>query len=212
MLICTVSLTLHETMAMTVHNEYPDIELVSPIYFCAGGTYYEYPIERTDKGVKMKLDFRINPDQDESGGILIYEVRRKENIGSDHQSSNDIIYATVIEEASKTTRLLVFWKIKQHGDPKASVVLVEHDNELVLDEDKLARLCKNVNDIPYDRFRDRWSIFNNIELAIWCRPFWREELKLKTEIFKGFRDEDNIRPMWIDSERQVQSEMAIHFY
>jgi hypothetical protein len=49
-------------MAIAVHNEYPDIELVSPVYFCAGGTYYEYPVEKKDKGIMMKFDFRINLD------------------------------------------------------------------------------------------------------------------------------------------------------
>jgi hypothetical protein len=211
-LTCTVSLILHETMAMTVQNRYSDVELVSPIYFCAGGTYYEYPVEKKDKGVMMKFDFRINLDQDVSGGILMYEIRRKGNIGSDHPSNNDTTYATVIEEASKMIRLLVFWKIKQHEDPGAGVILVEHDNELVLNEDKMAQLCENVNDMPSDNYRYMWSMGNNTELSIRRETFWRKYLELEIEIFKGFRDEDNTRPMWIDSERQVQSEMAIYFY
>jgi hypothetical protein len=80
----------------------------------------------------------------------MYKIRRKENIGSDHQSSINTIYATVIEEASKMTRLLVFWKAKHHKEPETNVMLVEYDNELVLNEDKLAQLYENINDVPYD--------------------------------------------------------------
>jgi hypothetical protein len=214
MLTCTVSLTLHRVIAIAVHNEYPDIELVSPVYFCVDGTYYEYPVERTDKGVMMKFDFRFNPDQDKSGGILMYEIRRKNNEISDRQSSTDTMYAKVIEEASKMMRFLVIWKIKHVAEHKESIMLVEHDSELVLNEDKLAQLYENINEIPYDYYRYTWSMCNNMVLAIKCEESWRTSFELEITIFKKLRyqvatrpmrDDSERKPMWIDSGRQVSS-------
>jgi hypothetical protein len=77
MLMCAVSLTLYKTMVMTVHNQYSDIELASPVYFCNRGTCYEYHVERTDNSAMIKLDLKFDLDQDELEGILIYEVRKK---------------------------------------------------------------------------------------------------------------------------------------
>jgi hypothetical protein len=210
MLTCTASHTLHKVMAVTVHNKYSDIELVSPVYFCSGGTYYEYPIEETNKGVIMKLDFRFDPNQDESGGILMYEIRRKGNIRFDHRSDIDTMYVKAIEYASKMMRLLVTWKMKHLEEPKVNVILIEYDNELVLNEDKLAQLYENVNVISCDSYT--WSMYSNMALKTKCEAVWRTGLELKIEISKGFRYEDNIRPMWIDAERQVQLKMVIYFY
>jgi hypothetical protein len=205
MLTCTVSLTLHKVMVMAVRNGHPDIELVSPVCLCTGGTYYEYPVEGTDKGVMMKFDFRINPDQDESGGILMYEIRRKGNIRSDHQSNVDTIYAKAIEEVPKMMRLLVIWKTKRLEEPDVSVILVEYDNELVLNGDKLAQLYENVNYIPTNYFRNTWLIYDNMALAEKHKVLWYTCLELEINIYRGFRNKDNIKPMWINSERQASS-------
>jgi hypothetical protein len=190
-------------MAVTIHNKYPDIELVSPVYFCAGGAYYEYPVEKTSVGVMMTFDFRFDPDQGASGGILMYEIRKKEDIISDFQSSIDTIYAKTIEEASKMMRLLVIWKTEHLEEPRANAILVEYDHGLVLDEDKLAKLYRNVNDIPYDRYRYAWSMRKNTILEIRRELVWEKGLELGITISGRFRDQNTIRPMWIDSERQV---------
>jgi hypothetical protein len=48
MLMYVISLTLYRTMAVTIHNRYPDTELVSPVYFCNHGKCYEYPVEKVE--------------------------------------------------------------------------------------------------------------------------------------------------------------------
>jgi hypothetical protein len=155
MLMRNVSFTFPEKMVMTVHNRYLGIELASPVHFCNHGTYYEYS-KRTDTGAMMKLDFRSDPDQAESWGILMYKVQRRGTIRSNQQSSTDTIYAKVIEEASKKIRLLITWKIKRSEAPKLNVMLVEHDNTLILNEDRLVKLhclkrCSNVFS-PFEHF------------------------------------------------------------
>jgi hypothetical protein len=205
MLTCAVSLTLHEVIPVTIYKRHPDIELVSPIYFCAGGAYYEYRVERVDKGVVMKFDFRFDLDRDEPGSILMYEIRKKGHAISDHQSGTDTIYTKAIENASKMTQLLVFWKIKQHEDSESSVILVEYDNELFLNEDKLAQLYENVNDMPYDCYKCTWSMCNNTTLDAKPWTIRRTDPRLMIEISIGFNEHDNIRPTWIDPERRVSS-------
>jgi hypothetical protein len=193
---------------MTVHNRYPDIELVSSVYYCNCGIYYVYPAEETDNGT-MKIGFRLDLNQDESRGILMYEVQRKGDTVSGHQSSIEPIYAKAIEEASKMTRLLVILKIKHIEKPKLNVMLVEYNNGLVLNEYKLAQLYEKANDISFDRdlFEYTWLMCNNTALKIKREVTLATGIELKITISKGSGNQSSIRPMRVDSERQVSSLM-----
>jgi hypothetical protein len=201
MLMRTTSITLHKTMTMTVHNQYPDIELVSPVYFCNRGTYYEYTVERADGGAAMKTGFRFDPNQDESGGVLMYKVQRKSNTISDHQTSINAIYAKVVEEVSFLMRLLVTWKIKRSGEPKVHIMLIEYGSETALSEDKLAQLYDKVDDIPSVHNPSVWLICNNTALAAKYEVADEKDLELKITISRGVKNKDTMNPMWIDPER-----------
>jgi hypothetical protein len=151
MLIYLISLTLHKTMIMTVHNQYPYIRLTSPVYFCNHGIYYEYP-KRTNASTMMKIGFSFDPEQDVSGGILMYKVQRRRNTRSNRRSSIDPIYAKVIKETLKTIRLLIIWKIERSGQLKANIMLVEYDKELVLNEDRSAQLYEKIFVMPSNHY------------------------------------------------------------
>jgi hypothetical protein len=202
MLTFTTSLTLHNTAIMTIHNQHPDIELVAPVYFCNCGTYYEYPVEGVDTNTITRIGFRFELDQNESSGILVYGLRRKNREGSDHQSSVDTIYTKVIEEASKMTRLLVTWKVKHSWGPRVKIMLVEYDNGLVLSEDKLAQLYEKVNDIysVYHPDKDTWLMCDNTILKA-THSLENSGLRSKITISEGLMDRDVTRSRWIDSER-----------
>jgi hypothetical protein len=208
MLMYVFSLTFRGAMNMTVHNLCPDIELASPVYFCNLVKYYEYPVKRTNTGTMMTIDFRFNPDQDESGGILMYEIQRKNNVKSDHQANIDTISAKVIEVASKMMRLLVTWKIKRSGKPKVNIMLVEYDDELVLNEDKLAQLYGKINDISSGNSSFGWLMYDNTVLVAKYEVAEEKDLELKITISKGAKYTMN--SMWINSERQVLFLMAIY--
>jgi hypothetical protein len=100
MLMYTISLALYETMVVAVHNHYPDIELVSPVYFCDGRTYNEYTVEKTDVGTVMSIGFRLGLLDELPNGILMCEVQRKGNTKSDHQPNTDTT-STVSDKTSK---------------------------------------------------------------------------------------------------------------
>jgi hypothetical protein len=212
MLMCVISLTLHKMMIMTVYNLHSGIKLASPVYSCNCRPYYGYPIERTYTDAVMKFSFRFDPYQDESGGILVYEVQRKA-MRSDHRPNIDTIYAKVIEEASKMMRLLITWKIKRFEKPKVNSTLVEYGNELVLNEDKLAQLYGKVNGISSDYSSSRWLMYDDTVLEVKHEVVDGKDLELKiTTISKRSRIWNPMRPMWIDSERQVLSMIVIYFY
>jgi hypothetical protein len=224
-LICVVSLILHGTMDITVHNQYSDIELALPVYFYDGGTCCEHPVERMDAEVMIKVGFTFGLDK-LSGGILMYKAQR--NTQSDHQSSTDTISTEVVEDTSKVMQLLVVWKIDSFREPKVNVVLVEHENELVLNEDKLAQLYSKVNNMPlsynreeiifdydsddpsFDSSRRTWLMCDNTVLATTHKVVHEGGHELRIAISQGIKGEDTMRPIWIDSERQVSSLMVIY--
>jgi hypothetical protein len=215
MLICTVSFTFHRTMDVTVHNQYLDIELVSPVYFCNRGTCYKYPIEWTDDGAMTKISFGFDINQDKLRGILVYKVQRKINTGSGHQSSIDTTYTKVVEETSKLMWLLVTWEIGHLEKPKINIMLIEHGNESILNEDKLAQLDDTVHNVPFGHncFRCTWLMYNNIALEAAYELVRKEEdFELKITISEGVRSLNTIRSIYIDSERQVLLETMIYFY
>jgi hypothetical protein len=212
MLTCTVSLILHGAIDVTVHNQYSDIKLVSPVYFCNRGIYNEYPVERTDIGAIMKAGFRFDVDQDKSGGALMYEMQRKGNTKSDHQPRTDATSTKAVEDTQKMMKLLVTWKItySEGLSLRVRMMLVEHDNELVLNEDELAQLYDKVNSIPtgvytffiYDGiFKSTWLACDNTVLETTYRVSHENGFELKTSVSEGVKDKDTKSTLWIDSER-----------
>jgi hypothetical protein len=208
MLMCTVSLTFPETMVMIVHNQYPDIKLVSPVYLCNHGTYYTYPVRKTNAGTMMEIEFRSDPDQNKIDGILMYKMQRKRKTRSNHRSIID----KVIEEASKMMRLLVIWRIECSGEPKVNIMLIEYNNEFVLNEDRLAQFYEEVNDIPsgYDLPICTWLVCNNTVLKVEYRLVRKAVLESNIIIYKGAEDKHTMKPIWIDSTRQVSLLMVIY--
>jgi hypothetical protein len=191
-------------MVMTVHNRYSDIELVSPVYFCNGGIYYEYPVKKTYASAVMKIGFSFDPDQDEFRGILMYEMRRKGNTRSNHQSSTDTIYTKVIEEASKMMRLLVTWKIERSGEPKVNIILAEYDSMFAISEDKLAYLYDKINDQFARRYSSlgyTWLMYDNTMWVVTYEIVQKAAFELKITISEGARNQVTLRPICIEPER-----------
>jgi hypothetical protein len=192
-------------MNMIVRNQYSDIELVSPVYFCNRGSYNEYTVERTGIGAVIKIGFSFGLDK-LPGGILMYGVQRKGNIESDHQFSTDATSIEAVEDTSKITRLLVAWKIEHFGEPKVYIVLVEHDSELEWNEDKQAKLYDKVNEQFTRRCnpsRYTWLVSDNIVLETTYKLAQKEALELETTISKGIKDCSARPALRIDTERRV---------
>jgi hypothetical protein len=198
-------------MIMTVFNQYLDIKLASPVYFCNNGTYNEYPIERTDNNVMMKIGFRFGLDK-LSGGILMYKVQRKRDTRSNYQSSTNTTSTETVEDTLKMMRLLMVWRIERSWKFRVRIVLVEHGDELILDEDKLAQLyIKFDNQLSrnYDSFQSTWLVCDNIILMTAYEVVQEEGIGLKITISKGAK-KYAMKPIWIDPERQVLYLMVLY--
>jgi hypothetical protein len=188
-------------MNMIVRNQYSDIELVPLVYFCNLGSYNEYTVERTDIGAMMKIGFSFGLDK-LPGGILMYEVQRKGNTESDHQSSTDATSIEGVEDTSKTMRLLVVWKIEHFEEARAHIVLVEHDKDLEWDEDKLRWLhqkCWHPLNAWINPTRNNWLLDDGAVLETTSKVM-NGGHRWDISISEG--DNDNVmRPLWIDVER-----------
>jgi hypothetical protein len=197
-------------MDVTIYNQYPDIELISPIYFCNHGKRYEYLIERTDGSTMMKTSFRIEFDKLYSS-ILVYEVQRKENTRSDYQLNADTTSTEAVEDTSKMMRLLVAWKEDDSRKLITRILLVEHDNELVLNEDRLTQLYDKIYNMPNevydwilkydDIYKSTWLVYDNMVLEAANEIIYEKGCELKITISEGARNLDSMKPFWIDSER-----------
>jgi hypothetical protein len=219
-LMCVVSLTLHMPMDVTVYNQCSGIELTSPICFYDAKTYNGYCIERMGDGAVMKISFRFGLLDKFPGGALIYEVQRKGNTESDHQSSTDTVSTTSVEDTSKVMRFLVTWEIKSPGRSRTRMLLIEHDNALILNEAKLAQLYNKVNDIPsgvynwilkYDGiYKSTWLMYDNTVLEATDEIIYEKGLELKINLSEGVKDKHAGSAFWIDSTRQVLSLTAIY--
>jgi hypothetical protein len=138
----------------------------------------------------------------------MYEVRKKGKTRSDHQSSIDATSTASAGDALKIMRLLVTWKIECSGKPSAHVALIEHDDNLVLNEDTLAHLYDKVNDILLHNPLECTSLMcYDAALAITRKVVRKTGLELKITVSQGIKDKYTMKPIWIDSKRQVSSLM-----
>jgi hypothetical protein len=212
----TVSLTLHMPMYVTVHNQHSGIELTSPVCFCDGRIYDEYSVERSDGGAVMKVGLRFGLLDKLPGGILMCRVQRNRNAKCDYQSSTDTTFIGAADDTSKIMRLLVTWKINRSWKFNVRIILVGHDDELVLNEDKLAQLYDKVNDIPSDVYdwilkydgiyKEVWLMNDNTVLVTTNDAIYEIGCELKITISEGAKDKDAESAFWIDSARQVSSD------
>jgi hypothetical protein len=203
MLTCTASLIPRGTMDVTVNNHYSDFEISKPLYFCERRAHDGRPIERIGTGNMTKIGFRFGSERLPSG-ILIYELRRKGNVEPDYRLDVGIISLEPIEDISRIMQLLVIWKFDPSEEVTIHVMLVEHSNELTLNEDKLEQLYNKIdNQLPKhsDSRKRTWLVTASEVLAVTYKVIHEEDFKLKIDISEGVVDKDTIKPIWIDPYR-----------
>jgi hypothetical protein len=209
-LTCAISLTLHMPMDVIIHNQHSGIELTSPVCSCDGRIYDEHSVERMGDGTMMKVGFRFDLLDKLPGGILMYEVQRKGNTGSNHQASTDTTSIEAVEDTPKRMRFLVTWEIDSSWKFNVRTMLVEHSSELILNEAKLAQLLYDkIYDIPSKYYSRTWSIFDNTVLQTTYETLYEKGRELKINISEGVEYKDTMNPIWIDSERQVSFSTVI---
>jgi hypothetical protein len=134
----------------------------------------------------MKVNFITGVDRNIFGGALLYRLQQKENV-------------------STSTQLLVIWRYRFDNTRLyflySHAWLIEHENTLVWDRDKLKML--------YDEYDDHW--YTKFDLGLWLL---NDNAELKTdckELYGGygmeitiFKSEDMLfpmKPLWVDPNR-----------
>jgi hypothetical protein len=163
--------------------------LVSPKYVCDGATCYLSPDQRVAVGSTTQASFNINPDKNESIGILMYELNTD-------QSNKE-----VIANEEVCIQLVMIWKVHESGRFYVYSFLIEHDKSRVWDKDELMKLVRRYESfiIQHGPIEDTWLMLDNTVLMIRANVTFEEEYyKLEMTISEGSINKDTRRPWYID--------------
>jgi hypothetical protein len=132
-----ISFDVEKVLNITIHNIYPGLELMSPLYCSNDTTCHLSPNQQTDIGTIMKASFRIDPKQKDFKGALLYKLQRKYVNRDDNLPSSS---TASIKNTVANVYLLVIWDVKNHSH-RFCACLIECTNDFIWDEDKLC--CKD---------------------------------------------------------------------
>jgi hypothetical protein len=179
---------------LIIHNQFPSIELTSPVYVGRHATCHLSPDQRVDAGCAIQASFNIDSDRRWSTGVLMYKLQRKTTV----QSNGD-----VISNEKKTTciQLAIIWKVKDSKEFLTASYLLEHNEDCVWDRVKLKRLVKHYKlaNIQHGTIENTWLMHDNTVLMTSLNVSHEEECyKLEMTISKGSIKDDTQRPRYID--------------
>jgi hypothetical protein len=212
MLTYIVSFGLQFPPRVTIHNQYPNIELVSPVYFGNALVYPKLSDRQIRIGARMKTYFEINVTQNNFEGALLYELQKY----PDNQCNLDASTTKISKNEAVHVHMLVAWKVKD-SKPSIYVALVKRTKAFAWDEDKLKKLYdKNLDRLKEGRntISNTWLMDDNetlkttssvngfneyFELSISISECEKEK---EEQDWMGFeRDNRAMKPLCIDLER-----------
>jgi hypothetical protein len=193
-----------ETLSITIHNQYPGLELTSPVYCSSNTTYCVPSDQQTDTNNTMEASFGIDTKRGVFKGALLYELQRKCAIRTENRPNHSTAF---IEDSTTNIYLLVVWDvINECAD--FPVCLLECTDDFTWDEDKLWTLRHQYNDILLKDYNYRtitWLIRGDTVIKTRRDIIYGSDYKLdiviSEETGKYFMD----RSMKIDPERLVLS-------
>jgi hypothetical protein len=182
-------------MEVTIDNRCSNIKLTSPIHFTKNTTCHVHFPQKVDSRNMTKVNFMTGIDEDTFGGALLYHLQREDNNESVHQFDAD-------KNVSTNTQLLVFWRCELN-EFYSFAVLIEHENTLIWNEDKLEEFY-HIYDRQYNiGFTFDWKIFSlndNTTLKVKCRQT-HGGFKMNIFISEEKKQRQPVKPLWIDSNR-----------
>jgi hypothetical protein len=194
-----------EALNITIHNQYPSLELVSPVCFSNGTTCHAASSQQTSTRNSIEASFGIDPKQRRVKGALLYKLQRKRTTGIDnHFNSN----AISIENTATNIYLLVAWSIKGFSDDSFYVHLMECTNDFAWGEDKLWALYFDYNDQFYMDHKSNivvWLMNDSTVMRTKLDITYGSDYKLGIALSEGTGKYDMKEPVKIDPERLVLS-------
>jgi hypothetical protein len=171
---------------LIIHNQFPGIELVSPMYYINGATCYLSPAQRVDVDSTTQAGFDIGLTQDKSTGVLIYKLQRR--------NADEFNEETCI-------RIVIIWEVHRSGKFSVASLIVEHNKSHVWDEDKSLQLIKHRDlfGMQYDLTEETYLMREHTVLMTRMSIIRKEEYyELEMTITEGSINEDTQRLRYID--------------
>jgi hypothetical protein len=142
---------------LIVHNQCLGIELVSPVYAYDNATCHLSPDQRLDSGSTMKAGFNIDSTQEESIGILMYELKNTK------QFSNNVISR---EDKARCAHFSMIWKVNNSKEFYVNWHIIVHEKGRIWNRDKLIELAKqcDIFNIKHSPIEETLLTHNNTVL------------------------------------------------
>jgi hypothetical protein len=209
--MCTISLEFQSPTSIIIHNQCLSIELISTVYFSNGAVCPKLSDQLLDVKTAMKILFEINTTQDEFEGALLYKLQR--NLRD--QYSMDTLATRDNENEAKYVYMLLTWEVKD-SKPFVHVVLVEHTNKFIWNEDRLKKLYygnRGRIEKYNDTISDTWLMDDSMVLKTTSKVRGlKGNFELTISISEEERNDYAIRPLCVDLKRQVALEIQSFMY
>jgi hypothetical protein len=178
---------------LIIRNQFPGIELVSPVY--AGNLVTCYPShdQCVDAGSTTQASFKIDPTQNESIGILMYKLQRN-NIDEFNEE------AISSEDEATWIWLAMIWKVCKSGKIFVVSDLIEHDKSHIWDSNELMKLDEyyELFNTQHGPIEETWLMHDNAVLTTNLNIIREEEYyELEMTISKGSIRDDTQRLRYI---------------
>jgi hypothetical protein len=182
---------------LVIHNQFPGIELVSPVYAGRFVACHLSPDQRVVIGSTTQVGFNTSFSWGDPIGILIYELKRKNT-----KNFNRNIISS--EDEATYFQLFVKWGFNSSKEFRVNLRVIEHDKSHIWDRDKLMELAKlhQLYDIQHGPVEYACLMCDNTVLRARMNATREEECyKLEITIYEGSVDEDTQRIQYLDMDR-----------
>jgi hypothetical protein len=200
--MCTVSYD-KEMLHMTIHNQYPGLELVSPVYFSSGTIYHAPSSQQKDTGNIIESSFGIDSKKTDVKGAVLYKLQRKRTTRIGNRSNSN---ASSIKNTATNMYLLVVWNVKScHYNP-FYIYLIECTDDFAWNEDKLWALYWKYNYQFYMDYKSNivtWLMNDNTVMKTKLEVTYGSDYKLDIVLSKGTGKYNMKEPMKINPKRSV---------
>jgi hypothetical protein len=194
--MCAVSFD-KEALNITIHNQYPDLDLTSPVYFSNGTTCCVSPSHQIGIGTITEASFGIDFHQKDFKCVFLYKLQRKHTTKTDNQPNNS---TTSIKDRSTNIHILIVWDFKDNYH-RFCAYLIEFTDDLTWDEDKLWALYEEYNKQFYMNYEPRiitWSVYDNAMMEMKLKVSYGTDYKLDIVLSRGVGKYSVEKPMEIN--------------
>jgi hypothetical protein len=161
--------------------------LISPEYFGSDIIWYIPPDQKVNTNTKARAIFGKDETRREFTNALIYRLQRKGSLESD------------VDNTSISHQLLVIWKYDHRYEYYIRVLLIKHDNTIILNEDKL----KELDYPPFTLLRNgcniknKWLLDNATALII--KSEWEVDRAIKIIVSGGTGENGSMESIHIST-------------